>query len=306
MVFERCPLSDLSGMCADGPEVTRSCHCTLWGQQVASHHVNDQVGVRKNNPLPGDGHLRAEGSLRPAERSTRQPEREGEERFVKINADFDQRVVLHADEIDWAPSPIQGVSRRPLDRIGDEVARATTIVRYDPGSKFSPHVHSGGEEFIVLEGVFQDEHGDFPVGSYIRNPPQSRHTPGSQLGCVIFVKLRQFDPEDRTRVRIDMNKIGMVADPDRPGVRVTPLFKDAREEVRLEHWAPGAEARFTAEGGAELLVLEGTANESGDALKRHSWVRIPDGSEVALTAGAEGARIWVKTGHLREITFREQ
>lgn len=225
---------------------------------------------------------------------------------MKINANFDQRVLLHADEIDWAPSPITGVSRRPLDRIGDEVARATSIVRYDAGSKFSPHVHAGGEEFIVLGGVFQDEHGDFPEGSYVRNPPRSHHTPGSEPGCVIFVKLWQFDPEDRTHVRIDMNKIGAVADPDRPGVRVTPLFKDVQEEVRLEHWGPGANGRFIAEGGAELLVLAGAANEGGDDLRRHSWVRIPDGDEVTIEAGAEGARIWVKTGHLRKITFPEQ
>ena len=133
-----------------------------------------------------------------------------------------------------------GVSRRPLDRIGDEVARATTIVRYDPGSHFSAHTHDGGEEFIVLDGVFQDEHGDFPAGSYIRNPPTSSHRPGSEPGCTIFVKLWQFDPDDRTHVRVDMNKTGAVADATRPGVAVAPLFKDDREEVRLETWSPGA------------------------------------------------------------------
>ena len=221
---------------------------------------------------------------------------------MKINADFDQRVLLHADEIDWIASPMPGVSRRPLDRIGGEVARATTIVRFDPGSVFSPHTHDGGEEFIVLEGVFQDEQGDFPVGAYVRNPPTSRHTPGSEPGCVIFVKLWQFDPDDRSHVRIDLNKIGAVADPARPGVRVTPLFEDAREEVRLEQWAPGAAGRIAAEGGAELLVLAGAAEADGAALRRHSWLRLPDGGEVTLTAGADGARIWVKTGHLRQIT----
>jgi anti-sigma factor ChrR (cupin superfamily) len=76
-----------------------------------------------------------------------------------------------------------------LDRIGDEVVRATSIVRYAPGSHFSAHTHGGGEEFFVLNGVFQDEHGDYPVGSYVRNPPTSSHVPGSDLGCVIFVKL---------------------------------------------------------------------------------------------------------------------
>lgn len=220
---------------------------------------------------------------------------------MNINSDFDKRVVLHAEDIPWRASPMPGVSRRPLDRIGDEVARATTIVRYDPGSHFSAHTHDGGEEFIVLEGVFQDEHGDFPAGSYIRNPPTSKHTPGSEPGCVIFVKLWQFDPDDRTHVRVDMNKTGAVSDHERPGIKVTPLFEDNRETVRVETWAPNAAASFNADGGAELLVLEGSAQEGGDALQKHSWMRIPDGQTVSLKAGSDGARIWIKTGHLRHV-----
>jgi len=221
---------------------------------------------------------------------------------MTINADFDKRVVLHADEIAWKPSPMPGVARRPLDRIGDEVARATSIVRYDPGSHFSPHVHDGGEEFIVLDGVFQDEHGDFPAGSYIRNPPTSQHTPGSEPGTTIFVKLWQFDPADRTHVRTDMNKAGFVNEAGRPGVAVTPLFADARETVRLEHWAPHTAGRIAAEGGAELLVLEGSADADGDGLRKHSWLRSPIGGTINLTAGANGVRFWLKTGHLRFVS----
>ena len=221
---------------------------------------------------------------------------------MKINADFDARVVLHADDIDWRDSPMPGVSRRPLDRIGDEVARATTIVRYAPGSKFSAHTHDGGEEFIVLEGVFQDEHGDFPTGSYIRNPPTSSHTPGSDDGCIIFVKLWQFDPDDRTHVRTDMNKLGAVAQEGRPGVTVSPLFKDEHEDVRLEHWAANTQGSFAAEGGAEIFVLEGEIEESGDALKQHSWVRVPDRATVSLQTGAQPAKIWIKTGHLTSVS----
>ena len=143
-----------------------------------------------------------------------------------------------------------GVSRRMLDRIGGEVSRATSIVRYAPGSSFSPHVHTGGEEFIMLAGISQDEHGDFPVGAYIRNPPKSWHTPGSKTGCMILVKLRQFDLADRSHVRIDTNKIGAVPDATRPGVSVTPLFRDAREYVRLEQWERDTEAATGAEGRA--------------------------------------------------------
>ena len=218
---------------------------------------------------------------------------------MELNADFDKRVVMHADEIDWLSSPISGVDRRMLDRIGDEVARATTIVRYAPKSKFSPHIHTGGEEFIVLEGVFQDEHGDFPAGSYIRNPPTSSHTPGSDKGCVIFVKLWQFDLEDRTPVMIDMNKMGMVHDADRAGVSVMPLFLDERETVQLETWEAEAEIKLDLPEGGEFLVLNGEFTETGERLRVHSWLRIPRGGRLEATAGQEGAKVWVKTRHLR-------
>jgi anti-sigma factor ChrR (cupin superfamily) len=92
---------------------------------------------------------------------------------MELNADFTKRAVVHGAMMPWQASPIPGVERRMLDRVGDEVARATTIVRYAPNSQFSPHTHGGGEEFLVLEGVFQDEHGDYPVGTYVRNPALS-------------------------------------------------------------------------------------------------------------------------------------
>lgn len=220
---------------------------------------------------------------------------------MELNADFTERVVMHADDLPWQASPMAGVSRRMLDRIGDEVARATTIVRYDPGSKFSSHVHDGGEEFIVLEGVFQDEHGDFPAGSYIRNPPQSKHTPGSEPGCTIMVKLWQFDLADRTHIRIDMNRIGEVTDPERAGVAVTPLFMDQRENVRLEHWAPNRDITIDADGGAELFVLDGGFEEGSDQFRRHSWLRLPIGGRFKAQTGAKGAKVWIKSGHLRFV-----
>lgn len=218
---------------------------------------------------------------------------------MELNADFTKRVVLHADEIDWKTSPTPGVHRRMLDRIGDEVARATSIVRYDPDSAFPAHTHGGGEEFIVLDGVFQDERGDFPEGFYVRNPPQSRHTPRSKPGCTILVKLWQFDPADRSNVAIDLTRIAAVPAAGRPGVSVTPLFKSDKEDVRVEHWEPGAAVTLDADGGAEVFVLDGNATESGDTLRRHSWLRLPSTPSVTLQAGADGARVWIKTGHLR-------
>ncbi len=220
---------------------------------------------------------------------------------MHLNADFSRRAVVHAGAMDWVPSPMPGVHRRMLDRIGDEVARATSIVRYAPASHFSMHVHDGGEEFLVLEGVFQDEHGDYPAGSYVRNPPTSRHTPGSATGCTIFVKLWQFDAADRTDVRIATAGRSFVPADDRTSVAVLPLFQDAVEHVRLEQWAPGARVHVPAFGGLELLVLSGSFDEHGERFVEQSWLRLPPGEAFAGVAGPAGCRVWAKSGHLANI-----
>ncbi|MDW4549987.1 cupin domain-containing protein [Defluviimonas sp. D31] len=218
---------------------------------------------------------------------------------MELNADFDLRVAVHADRMDWTPSPMPGVERKMLDRIGDEVARATTIVRFAPGSRFSPHTHDGGEEFLVLDGVFQDEQGDFPAGSYVRNPPTSRHTPGSAPGCTIFVKLWQFAPDDRNEVTRDTRDLDLQAPPGRPGVGSAILYEDARECVRIEQWAPGATVEVTPVGGLEILCLEGGFLEGGEGFAPGSWLRLPIGARLSAVAGKDGCRVWMKEGHLR-------
>jgi hypothetical protein len=220
---------------------------------------------------------------------------------MEINADFSRRVAVHAARLPWVPSPMAGVERRMLDRIGDEVARATSIVRYAPGSCFSPHTHGGGEEFLVLEGVFQDEHGEFPAGSYVRNPPTSRHTPSSATGCVLFVKLWQFDPADRKEVKVNTAAMAYETAANRPGVEVLPLFGDDCEDVRLERWMPDAAVTLDVAGGAELMVLDGGFDERGKSFEPLSWLRLPAGSTLQAKAGPEGCRVWIKTGHLLTI-----
>lgn len=220
---------------------------------------------------------------------------------MEINADFTRRAAVHSDHIPWVHSPIAGVDRRMLDRIGGEVARATSIVRYAAGSHFSPHTHDGGEEFLVLDGVFADEHGEFPAGSYIRNPPTSRHAPGSMPGCVLFVKLWQFDLDDRTSVRLDTGAMTFEPAPGRDGVVMLPLFQDTRESVRLERWKPHAAIDLLLPGGAELLVLKGSFIENEETFVPRSWLRLPAGSSLTARAGSQGCEVWVKTGHLAQV-----
>ncbi|WP_264210003.1 cupin domain-containing protein [Leisingera thetidis] len=210
---------------------------------------------------------------------------------MRINADFSTRAAVHFEDTPWVPSPAPGVERKMLDRIGGEVARATSIVRFAPGSAFDPHVHDGGEEFLVLEGVFQDEHGDFPAGAYVRNPPTTSHTPAAAEGAVILVKLHQFDPADRTEVK---TRTGVPA-------REQKLFQDAVETVTLQSWAPGQAVSLEASGGAEIFVVDGSYSESGEEFRRWDWLRLPPGSRFDATVGAEGAKIWMKTGHLAQL-----
>lgn len=217
---------------------------------------------------------------------------------MEINANFDDRIVVHSASLEWVDSPMLGVTRRPLDRVGNEVARATTVVQYQPGSQFSQHIHTGGEEFFVIDGVFQDEQGDFPVGSYIRNPPQSSHTPGSEQGCVIFVKLWQFAPDDRLHVRLNSNFMKPVPHRHWPGVAEIPLYSDQYETVSVQHWDANANISIDFEQGAEVFVLEGSFIEGNDSVVKHSWMRLPLNSSINAHVGSQGARVWLKQQHL--------
>ena len=216
---------------------------------------------------------------------------------MKINADFSKRAVVRPEDYAWAPSPAAGVERMMLDRVGDEVARATSLVRFAPGSQFDAHSHGGGEEFLVLEGVFSDETGDFPVGSYVRNPIGTSHTPHTDPGCTILVKLHQFAEDDTAHFSVDTKtaafRPGLVE-----GLSVLPLHTASNENVALVRWAPGT--KFTPHqhwGGEEIFVLEGTFQDEHGDYPAGSWLRSPHLSTHAPWSD-EGCLIYVKTGHL--------
>ena len=215
-----------------------------------------------------------------------------------INADFGKAIAIATDSLPWLPSPLPGVRRRMLDRIGGEVARATSLVQYAPGSRFSPHEHERGEEFLVLSGVFSDEHGDYPEGSYVRNPPGSRHAPFTAPGCTIFVKLRQMHRKETGRLVMD-TKAGAWLAGEQPGVERMPLFAGRDGEVALERLTAGAELPAGADlGGEELLVLDGLVECEEGRFGRGAWIRCPIGPRGRMTTGS-GVVYWVKRNHLR-------
>jgi anti-sigma factor ChrR (cupin superfamily) len=192
-----------------------------------------------------------------------------------------------------------GVERMMLDRIGDEVARATSLVRFAPNSTFSSHVHGGGEEFFVLEGEFGDEHQTYPAGTYVRNPIGTKHTPrvGTQ-GCTIFVKLHQFDEDDNTPVVTDTRDAEWPPQ-YAPGIEVMPLHQFREERVVLVRWAPNTPYKeHTHHGGEEILVIEGRFFDEHGDYPAGSWVRYPDRSSHNAFTRDEGALLYLKAGHL--------
>lgn len=215
---------------------------------------------------------------------------------MMLNMNFDERLVIEAGAQPWQPSPAQGVERKPLEREAAEHGHTTSIVRYAAGSYFASHSHPTGEEIFVLEGVFSDEFGDYPAGTYLRNPPRSEHAPFSKEGCVIFVKLNQFQPDDLETVRLDTRRTSWL--PGIGGLQVMPLHDFKGEHTALVKWPAGEKFQPHRHfGGEEILVLKGEFRDEHGVYPKHAWLRSPHLSAHCPYVEQETV-ILVKTGHL--------
>jgi len=213
-----------------------------------------------------------------------------------FNLDFEKRIVINADELEWVESPAKGVWRKQFERAATESGRVTSIVRYDAGSSFKPHAHPKGEEILVLEGVFSDENGDYPAGTYLRNPPGSHHAPFSKDGCIIFVKLDQFHSDDLTQITIKPEQREWL--PGNGNLMVLPLHDHLGEHTALVKWPKGEHFHPHKHwGGEEILVLEGVFEDEFGRYPKNAWIRSPHNSEHDPYTD-EGSLIFVKVGHL--------
>lgn len=216
---------------------------------------------------------------------------------MKIHADLGKRAVVDTTAINWVASPAAGVERKMLDRDGGEVARATSLVRFAANSVFETHTHGAGEEFLVLDGVFSDETGDYGPGAYVRNPAGTAHAPSSADGCSIFVKLRQFAPGDDRQFAIDTRTAAWQRH-DVAGVRILPLHAYGSERVALLRCEPGV--RFPQHehpGGEEIFVLEGALSDEFGRYPEGTWLRSPPVS-AHTPFSDEGCLFYLKAGHL--------
>jgi len=212
-----------------------------------------------------------------------------------INMDFSRRVIIDTHRRDWVASPKPGVWRKPLAREDTEQGHATSVVHYEPGASFHSHNHPGGEEILVLEGTFSDETGDFGVGTYFRNPAGFVHAPFSREGCLILVKLHQFDEADLQRASIQIDEGDWREQGN--GLHVLELHVHGSEKVCLVRFEQGQELNLSQAASIEMFVVEGELHASGDGgceLAQGAWLRSPKGD--FLTAKQQ-TLLWLKTGH---------
>ena len=218
---------------------------------------------------------------------------------MKLNADLTLRASSNIHELEWENSPSTGVQRQRLEQDDDNppVERVTTIVRFAPQSSFSGHVHDGGEEFLVLEGIFSDQHADYPAGYYVRNPKGTGHAPHSDEGCTILVKLWQMHSDDQQHVSINTNDKNLWQKDDKFG-EVLPLFDAHYESVCMMKWS--AEKKFTElkfDAGVEYFVLHGNFSDDAGIYNEGSWLRLPAGSTQSITVN-EDCLVLRKSNHL--------
>ena len=215
-----------------------------------------------------------------------------------LNADLSRRVAVNTQDMDWTASPGGHVLRKRVHLSGPaESGQVTSVVRYIAGASFPAHDHPGGEEILVLDGVFSDEHGDWPAGTYLLNPEGFRHSPFSQEGCTLFVKLRQFPGKDRVHIALQTNDKPWT-DGGRSEVTCKVLYAQQpyTDHMRLERWeSPATMGEIIFPEGAELFVLGGSFDDQFGSYRSHSWLRIPAG-ESLVPISRQYCEVYIKEG----------
>lgn len=213
-----------------------------------------------------------------------------------LNMDFNEHACCKTTDLHWEKSPADGVSRIHLEREAMESGHTTSFVKFEPNSFFPQHKHPQGEEIYVLDGMFSDENGDYPAGSYLRNPPGSQHKPFTKEGCTLFVKLEQFQPDDTQQVVLPPE-----AQQWSPGIgnlKVSSLHQHHTESTALVRWPENEVFQpHTHWGGEEIVVISGKFIDEFGEYPKGSWLRSPHMSKH-FPRVEEETLILVKVGHL--------
>ena len=213
-----------------------------------------------------------------------------------LNMNLSEQVCYRPGDGSWIKSPADGVSRIHLERKALESGHTTSFVKFEPNSFFPQHQHPLGEEIYVLDGVFSDENGDYPAGSYLRNPPGSQHKPFTKEGCTLFVKLDQFQHGDCRHVVIRPDQLHWSQ--GLGNLKVTSLHQHNTESTALVWWPENEVFQpHTHWGGEEIIVISGRFIDEYGEYPKGSWIRSPHMSKH-FPRVEEETLILVKVGHL--------
>ncbi|WP_413112935.1 cupin domain-containing protein [Thaumasiovibrio sp. DFM-14] len=194
-----------------------------------------------------------------------------------LNMDFTCPCFIDLATQAWQQSPKPGVTRQLLERENAESGHTTSIVRYQAGAHFAPHSHPLGEEIFVLEGTFSDEHGHYPAGSYLRNPPGSQHAPYSENGCLLFVKLNQFHEYDTQASCSFVHPLSNLR-----------LHHFANQNTDYHYYPCSTLIQLNQHATrSELLLIEGSLQLNGVNYNAPYWVRIPVAVTINIVANQQ-------------------
>ena len=184
---------------------------------------------------------------------------------------------MHTGRMSWQLSPGGEVRRKRFHLVGEaESGQVTSLVEYLPGARFPGHLHPEGEEILVLQGVFSDETGDYGPGTHLLNPERFRHSPFSEQGCLIFVKLRQYPGTHHIRTP--------------PGQPVDSPSGD--ESIAIE--PIDAPVELDCPGGLEVFVVLGEATINDSRFAQYDWGRWPCQSRISIDPGPDGVTLYMR------------
>ncbi len=210
--------------------------------------------------------------------------------------------IVRARERAWAASPSPQVWRKRYHHSGrEEAGQVSSLVRYDPGAEFREHDHPDGEEILVLDGTFSDQRGDFPAGSYLLSGQGFRHRPFSDVGCLLFVRLRQYPGSGRQSLAFDALS-GPWESAGIPGVQRRQLYRSESypEEMWLTRVAPNTSVPVVElPDGEEIFVVSGGFEDEYGLFEAHDWLRFPPGGQHSPRS-RQGCLLYVARNRLSE------
>ncbi|MEM0952839.1 MAG: cupin domain-containing protein [Pseudomonadota bacterium] len=215
-----------------------------------------------------------------------------------LNGELTRPARVATAGMNWTASPSGSVLRKRVHRVGPaESGQVTSVVQYQAKSQFPRHEHPEGEEILVLDGVFSDEHGDWPAGSYLLNPEGFAHSPFSREGCVLFVKLRQYPGTERQQLQVQTDNLSWEPTPF-AGRAQKPLYHQSgfADRMRLERWQSlASDLAMNWQDGVEIFVIAGHFDDENDSYAPGSWLRLPPGSQQHIAQDAD-VTLYIKEG----------